>query len=45
MPGTKYNRAEVKTPKKNPVAKKPISTMNAANGEENVYPNGKSKLS
>ena len=45
MPGTKYNRAEVKTPKKNPVAKKPISTMNAANGKENVNPDGSSKLS
>ena len=44
MPGTKYNRAEVKTPKKNPVAKKPMSPANAANGKENVNPDGSSKL-
>jgi hypothetical protein len=42
MPGKKgYKRAEVKTPKKNPVAIKP---KNAANGQENVNPDGSSKL-
>ena len=45
MPGKKgYKRAEVKTPKKNPVPKKPMSPNNAANGKENVNPNGSSKL-
>ena len=44
MPGTKYNRAEVKTPKKNPVAKKPMAVNNAANGKENVNPDGSPKL-
>ena len=45
MPGTEYKRAEVKSPKKIPVAKKPMSPTNAANGKENVNPDGSSKLS
>tara|TARA_Y100001938_G_C7802261_1_gene287696 strand:+ start:108 stop:245 length:138 start_codon:yes stop_codon:yes gene_type:complete len=45
MPGDKgYKRAEVQTPKTKPVAKTPMSTTNAANGKENVNPDGSPKL-
>ena len=52
MPGTEYKRTKIKselpsepkTPKKPKNPKKPMSPMNAANGKENVNPDGSSKL-
>ena len=46
MPGTTYNREQVKAPvqeKKRNMTKK-ISMTNAGNGKENVNPDGSSKL-